>query len=103
VKAFVRGKISALATPWPAIQQLLICRFFDCVSNVHLRVVLWACVVRLYKDGKTDEALKALKALVDQCGDDSAVRVGDVLSLLLTHYARCAQWKQVSAAVQCRG
>ena len=51
---------------------------------------------RLYQSGKTDEAVMALKGLIDQCTDDSAVKLGDILGVLVTHHAYCTQWKQVS-------
>lgn len=53
--------------------------------------------VRLYEGGRVDEALKAFSSLVDRCSDSSsAVRLGDVLAVLITHHARSAHWKQVS-------
>jgi len=41
------------------------------------------------------ESLAAFSTLVDQCTDSSAVRLGDVLGVLVTHHARHEQWKQV--------
>jgi len=62
---------------------------------------LWRLgVSRLYKSGKTSEALTAFQSLVDQCTDSSAVRLGDVLGLLATHHAHRAQWKQVNVRGQ---
>jgi len=45
--------------------------------------------------GKTDEAVMTFSDLVDECSDSTAVRLGDVLGVLVTHHARHAQWKQV--------
>ena len=52
-------------------------------------------VGRLYKSGKAEEAMASFSALVDQCTDNSAVRLGDVLGVLVTYHAHHAHWKQV--------
>ena len=45
--------------------------------------------------GKVDEALVSFSVLLDQCTDSTAVRLGDVLAVLVTHHARHSHWKQV--------
>jgi len=59
-------------------------------------VRLWTCVGRLLSSGKTDEALAAFSVLIKECTNSSTVRLGDVLAVLVRHYASQAQWKLVS-------
>ena len=70
-----------------------VCRW-KCVRGL-LTGVCGVCVVRMYMSGKTDEAVMTFSDLVDECSDSTAVRLGDVLGVLVTHHARHAQWKQV--------
>jgi len=50
---------------------------------------------RTYTSGKTEEALLVFGDLLNQCNDSSAVRLADVLAVLVTHHAHRSQWKQV--------